>query len=53
MPAVPDTFKAELVKRHDHKYERRVTDDVTEPTTGWTLDIERAVPRMASSQPIV
>jgi hypothetical protein len=45
MPAVQNTFKAELVKRHHHKYELRVTGDVTEPTTGWTVDIERAVPQ--------
>lgn len=45
MPAVPTSFKAELVKRHHQKYELRVTGHVTEPTTGWTVDIERAAPQ--------
>ena len=34
MPALQNTFKAELIKRYHNKYELRVTGDVTEPTTG-------------------
>jgi hypothetical protein len=44
MPAVQNTFKAELIKHHHH-CELRVTGDVTEPTTGWTVSLERAVPQ--------
>jgi hypothetical protein len=45
MPAVQNTFKAELIKRHHNRCELRVTGDVTEPTTGWTVKLERAVPQ--------
>jgi hypothetical protein len=45
MPAVQNTFKAELIKHHHHKCELRVTGDVTEPTTGWTVSLERASPQ--------
>ena len=42
MPALQNTFKAELIKRYHNKYE---LVDVTEPTTGWQVDLERAVPQ--------
>ena len=45
MPAVHDTFKAELIKHHHHKQELCVSGDVTEPTTGWTVKLERANPQ--------
>ena len=45
MPALQNTFKAELIKRYHNKYELRVTGDVTEPTTCWQVDLERAVPQ--------
>ena len=45
MPAVQDTFKAELIKHHYNKLELRVTGDVTEPTTGWQVSLERAAPQ--------
>jgi hypothetical protein len=45
MPALQNTFKAELIKRHHHKYALCVMGDVTEPTTGWTVSLERAVPQ--------
>jgi hypothetical protein len=45
MPAVQNTFKAELIKHHYDRYELRVTGDVTEPTTGWTVKLERASPQ--------
>ena len=45
MPAVQNTFKAELIKHPYNKYELRVTGDVTEPTTGWTVKLERASPQ--------
>jgi len=45
MPAVQDTFKAELIKHHHHKQELCVSGDVTEPTTGWTVKLERAIPQ--------
>ena len=44
MPAKEDTFKAVLLK-HDYRTELRVTGDVTEPTTGWTVELERAEPQ--------
>jgi hypothetical protein len=40
MPALQNTFKAELIKRYHNKYELRVTGDVTEPTTGWQVDLD-------------
>src|ERR1700733_5244332 len=45
MPAVQNTFKAELIKHAHHKYELCVRGDVTEPTTGWTVKLERANPQ--------
>jgi hypothetical protein len=42
MPALQNTFKAELIKRYHNKYELRVTGDVTEPTTGWQVDLDPA-----------
>ena len=45
MPAVQDTFKAELIKHHYNKLELRVRGDVTEPTTGWQVSLERAAPQ--------
>jgi hypothetical protein len=53
MPAVQNTFKAELVKRHHHQCELRVTGDVTEPTTGWTVRLERAVPQGISPKDLL
>jgi hypothetical protein len=44
MPAKQDTFKAVLLK-HDYKTKLCVTGDVTEPTTGWTVKLERAEPQ--------
>jgi hypothetical protein len=45
MPAVQNTFKAELIKHRHHKHELRVIGDVTEPTTGWSVKLERANPQ--------
>ena len=45
MPAVQNTSKAELIKHYHHKYELRVSGDVTEPTTGWTVKLARASPQ--------
>ena len=45
MPTVKNTFKAELIKHAHHKYELCVRGDVTEPTTGWTVNLERANPQ--------
>lgn len=45
MPAVQNTFKAELIRHDYNKCELRVTGDVTEPTTGWTVKLERANPQ--------
>jgi hypothetical protein len=45
MPAVQNAFKAQLIKHHQDKYELCVTGDVTEPTTGWTVTLERANPQ--------
>lgn len=45
MPAVQNTFKAELIKHAHNKYELCVRGDVTEPTTGWTVKLERANPQ--------
>jgi hypothetical protein len=45
MPVKKHTFKAVLEKHHHHKTELVVTGDVTEPTTGWTVTLERANPQ--------
>jgi hypothetical protein len=45
MPAVQHTFKAELIKHHYNRLELRVMGDVTEPTTGWKVSLERAAPQ--------
>jgi hypothetical protein len=45
MPAEQKTFRAERIKRYHHKYALRVAGEVTEPTTGWTVNLERAVPQ--------
>ncbi len=45
MPAEQNTFKAELIKHHYNRLELRVTGDVTEPTTGWKVSLERASPQ--------
>jgi hypothetical protein len=45
MPAVQNTFKAELIKHHYNRLELRVTGDVTEPTTGWKVSLERTAPQ--------
>jgi hypothetical protein len=45
MTAIQNTFKAELIKHHHNNCELRVTGDVTEPTTGWTVSLERAMPQ--------
>lgn len=34
-----------LIKRGHYKEELSVTGDVTEPTTGWTVKLERAEPQ--------
>jgi hypothetical protein len=44
MPAVQNTFKAELIKHYHRKYELRVSGDVTEPTTGWTVSSNARIP---------
>jgi hypothetical protein len=38
------TFKAVLIK-HQHEHELRVTGEVVEPTTSWTVKLERANPQ--------
>ena len=45
MPAKQETFKAVLIKHGHYKEELSVTGDVTEPTTGWTVKLERAQPQ--------
>jgi hypothetical protein len=45
MPAEQETFKAIMVMRDHHKSELCVTGDVTEPTAGWTVRLERANPQ--------
>ena len=45
MPAKQETFKAVLIKHSHYKEELSVTGDVTEPTTGWTVKLERAEPQ--------
>jgi hypothetical protein len=45
MSAKQETFKAVLIKGRHYKEELVVTGDVTEPTTGWTVNLERAEPQ--------
>jgi hypothetical protein len=45
MPAKQDTFKAVVTRNSQYKEELLVTGDVTEPTTGWTVNLERAQPQ--------
>jgi hypothetical protein len=45
MPAKQDTFKAVMEPAADYKKKLRVTGDVTEPTTGWTVTLERTSPQ--------
>jgi hypothetical protein len=45
MPAKQDTFKAVLIRNGHYKEELLVTGDVTEPTTSWTVKLERAEPQ--------
>jgi hypothetical protein len=45
MSVKQETFKAVLSRGHHYKEELLVTGDVTEPTTGWTVELERAEPQ--------
>ena len=45
MTAIQNTFKAELIKHYHNNCKLRVTGDLTEPTTGWTVSLERAMPQ--------
>jgi hypothetical protein len=45
MPAKQDTFKAVIFRNAHYREELLVTGDVTEPTTGWTVKLERAEPQ--------
>ena len=45
MPAVHDTFKADLIEGQRSTYEVRVIGHVREPTTGWRVKLERASPQ--------
>jgi hypothetical protein len=45
MPADQQTFKAKLESNHHHKVKLHCTGKVTEPTTGWTVSLERATPQ--------
>jgi hypothetical protein len=45
MPAKRDTFKAVMEATADYKKKLRASGDVTEPTTGWTVTLERANPQ--------
>jgi hypothetical protein len=45
MPAKQDTFKAVLIQHDHYRDELSVTGEVTEPTTGWTVTLERTEPQ--------
>ena len=45
MPAVKDTFKAVMEKGPEYRIKLSCTGDVTEPTTGWAVTLERANPQ--------
>ena len=45
MPAVHDTFKADLIEGQRSTYEGRVIGHVREQTTGWHVKLERASPQ--------
>ena len=45
MPALQNTFKAELIRHPHRRDELCVTGEVREPTTGWQVKLERAVPQ--------
>ena len=45
MAAEQDTFHAKLQPDHHHKMKLHCTGKVSEPTTGWTVSLERATPQ--------
>jgi hypothetical protein len=45
MPAKKDTFKAVMEAAADYKKRLCVSGDETEPTTGWTVTLERSSPQ--------
>jgi hypothetical protein len=45
MPAKRDTFKAVMAATAGYKKRLGVSGDVTEPTTGWTVTLERTNPQ--------